>query len=58
MSFSNISEMVKNRLDIIEGLFNLQEEKGANDIRRRIIMDEIVEIERAMTEARRRNQST
>jgi len=50
-----IDEIRKN-LKNAQQFFDLQAEKGANDIRRRMIEAELKSIERCVVELRRRNQ--
>ena len=55
---NNTIAKIRKHLDRIEELFELQEKKSANDIRRKLINDEIVEIERQMVQIRYRNQQS
>ena len=56
MNTNNLTAEIKQRLDRIDELAQLQQEREPNDIRRSLIEKEIKGIERLTVELRRRNQ--
>ena len=56
MNTNNLTAEIKQRLDRIDELAQLQQEREPNDFRRSLIDKEIKCIERLTVELRRRNQ--
>lgn len=56
MNSKPITTRIRAALESVDTISELQDERGANDIRRRMIVGEIKEIERLLIELKRRNR--